>query len=699
MARARPRSAPTAPAAPPAAPPATTLAPGRRRLFLGVTLALPWVLLALVELGLRLGGYGSDHPLFVPYAQRPGYLMVNEWVGRRWFGNGPFTPSVALDFFRAERAPGTFRIVFQGESSAQGFPYGHGGAPSRMLEQRLQATFPDREIEVVNTALTAVNSHTLLDLADEIVAQRPDAVMIYTGHNEWYGAFGAGSTRTLGGRPALVRAYLALRELRLVQLLGAALARGDATDDAAAGAAPEEAPRTVMQLMAGEQQVPLGSRVYEQGLAQFRGNLDALLGRYQARGIPVYIGTIASNERDQPPFVSVHGAGVDTVAWRRRLDGARSAFPHGGVREAAEALAAAVRLDPGAAEGHWALGRVREALGDTAGARAAYRAAKERDALRFRAPEAINAIIREVAARRGATVVESQQALERASPGGVVGRTLMLEHLHPNLDGYFVIADAFYEALRRRGAVGPWSAPVPAARARQEVPVTAVDSLTGLLRADRLTSGWPFQPRGTSRPAIVDTLQPRDTIEALAVGVIRRTIAWPEAMERLRAHHERAGEPDQAIRVALAMAHEYRYSAQPYMDAARIATEHRRYDEALRHARRAAAREATPQRLQLVGLLLLRQGDQPGAVRWLERAVQLAPGDRGVAIPLTAARQLPLLERARVETPRDTTALYLLAVGYALTQQHEKARDALADLRRLSPAHAGARDLLEKLPP
>ena len=58
------------------------------------------------------------------------------------------------------------------------------------LEERLQATFPGREIEVINTALTAVNSYTLLDQADEIAGQRPDAVLIYTGHNEYYGALG-----------------------------------------------------------------------------------------------------------------------------------------------------------------------------------------------------------------------------------------------------------------------------------------------------------------------------------------------------------------------------------------------------------------------------------------------------------------------------------------------------------------------------
>ena len=37
----------------------------------------------------------------------------------------------------------------QGGSAAAGWPYSYGGAFSRMLEQRLAQTFPDRDVEVV----------------------------------------------------------------------------------------------------------------------------------------------------------------------------------------------------------------------------------------------------------------------------------------------------------------------------------------------------------------------------------------------------------------------------------------------------------------------------------------------------------------------------------------------------------------------
>jgi hypothetical protein len=207
----------SAPPAPPPPPPASR--PARRRVLLALTLALPWALLGAAEVALRVAGVGRRPPLFVSYAEAPGWLMTNPDFARRYFAGSTFVPTPHVDFFRADKIKGTYRVFFQGESSAAGFPYGHGAAPSRILHARLAAAFPWQRVEVVNTAFTAVSSYTLLDQADEILAQRPDAVLIYAGHNEWYGQLGAASATGAGRPPALVRAYLAVQRSRLGYLL------------------------------------------------------------------------------------------------------------------------------------------------------------------------------------------------------------------------------------------------------------------------------------------------------------------------------------------------------------------------------------------------------------------------------------------------------------------------------------------------
>ncbi|GAC1647568.1 MAG: hypothetical protein NVS4B3_01800 [Gemmatimonadaceae bacterium] len=663
---------------------------------MAVTAMFPVFLLLAIEGALRLVGYGDSYPLFVPYPLRPEYLHPNPNIAAHYFPDGTITPRPQLDFFRAAKQPGTFRIVFQGESSAAGFPYRHGGAPSRMLEQRLQATFPNRSIEVVNTALTAINSYTLLDFADEIIDQHPDAVLIYTGHNEYYGVFGVGSTRSVGGQRSLIKAYLLLSRLRLTQLLQAALTAG-----AHRIARPDTARQagTVMEMLAAEQRIVFGSAAYQEGLNQFRANLRDLLARYQRHGIPVLIGTVASNERDQTPFIGGTTTPVDSAAWGRSYRAGLAAMEQGDLRAADRFLLAATRLDSLAADAFYALGKLADASGEVARERSYYRLAKERDQLRFRAPEAMNDIIREEAHRAGARVVETQRALEEAAPNGVIGGTLMLEHVHPNIEGYFLIADAFYQAMRQMQMIGSWEHAVVATVARRDVPITAVDSLAALFRTDRLRSGWPFQPSGRRLTPVVDTLHPRDSVEVLAQELARGTLVWPDAMEQLRRYYERTGDYDQAIRVARAMAQEYRYAAQPYLDAARVAIIQRRYEEALGFARLASGREESASSVQLIGLLLLRLRNQPGALPYLQRSVELAPNDQRMHLVLTAAAALPEFERARARSPHDTAVLLNLAGVYAVTQQFERTKEILSEVRAVDPRNGSARKLLQNLPP
>ena len=671
------------------------LTPRRRVLFTAFALALPWVLLLFLEIGLRMGGYGSSYPLFVPHAAQPEYLVANPRVARRYFGAGPFTPTPELDFFRATKQPGTFRIFMQGGSSAQGFPYGHGGAPSRMLEQRLQATYPDREIEVVNTALTAVNSHTLLDQADEIIAQQPDAVLIYAGHNEYYGALGVGSTRSLGRWRPLVKTYLMIRHVRTAQLVD------DLANRALRAVQPPStrgAPRTVMQLMAGDLQIPYGSARYRQGLEQFRANIRELLARYNEREIPVFIGTVASNERDQPPLIGGLAPGTDSTIWERSYRSGVDAVQRGDTAAALRALGETLRLDSTAAAVHFAFGRLHDLRGDSAAAQASYRLAKDFDQLRFRAPEAINLIIREEAARHGAMVVETHVALQQRSPGGVIDGTLMLEHLHPNLDGYFVIAGAFHDALQQRGTRGLSVETAPREPTRADIPVTSVDSLVGVLRTDRLVSSWPFRPKGAERTPIVDTLRPVSQAQRLAQAVVVGNLPWPEATERLRVASEKTGDYDESLRAARALAFEYSYSAEPYMDAARVALLQDRHDDALEYVTVANRRRETASSAHLAGLLMLRQGRHAAALPYLQRAATLAPGDEQIGLSYRAAAAIPRLERSLAAAPRDTSLLYDLGGAYALTQQYEKSREVLTTLTRVAPAHAGARSLIARLP-
>jgi len=572
---------------PPATPGPPATSPARRRAFVLITLLAPLLLFAAAETGLRLAGVGELEPLFVPVESAPGYLQPNPAAVQRFFPDPRRAPAVSIDttWFPATKAPGTLRIFVQGESSAAGFPYGRFGSPGALLQQRLQRAYPDRNVEVINTGMAAVTSFVLLDFADEIIAQHPDAVVIYTGHNEYLGIGGVGSTFAAARSPAVARGIATLRRLHLYR----ALERGIGSLGTG-GDSPDRTDGTLMSRVAAERSIPLGSPLYERGLEQFHGNLERLLAKYRVAGIPVFIGTLASNERDQPPFASGDG------------DSAQQRFE---------------------------LARTLDAAGDYAAARVEYLAAKDRDELRFRAAEAMNDVIREVAAAGGATVVDVQAALAAASRDGIIGADLMLEHLHPNVEGYFRLASAYFPYIA--GWAGAPTITVDEATARREIPITEVERLHGEYRVAMLKNDWPFvaERRPTNLPP------PANRIEEITQAWLAGRLDWLRAMQEALAWYQQQGNDLEAARVAANLADAVINDAE------------------LQHA---------------AGRLLLKAGEPARGQHYLQRAVRLDATRAEYRLSLAQSQfmqgrvqdSIATLEAALGKFPDDTRVQYWL---------------------------------------
>ena len=556
---------------------------------------VPLLLFGAAELALRAAGIGALEPLFVPVPEAPGYLQPNPAVVQRFFPDPRDAPDVSIDttWFPAQKAPGALRIFVQGESSAAGFPYGRFASPAALLQQRLQRAYPDREVEVIGTGMAAVTSYVLLDVADEIIAMQPDAVVIYTGHNEYLGIGGVGSSLVSARSPAIARTVAQLRRLHLYRALERRLSSLRPARDPLGSARGG----TLMARVAAERSIRLGSPLYERGVQQFRGNLDRLLAKYQRAGVPVFVGTLASNERDQPPLAVLAGVATDPAG-----------TPRG--QGAASALA---RFEEG---------RRLEEAGETAAARDAYRAARDLDELRFRAPGNFNALIREVAAGRGARVVDVEAALAADSPGGIIGSSLMLEHVHPNVEGYFRLASAFFPVIVQWA--GTASVAVDDNMARRESPVTEVDRLQGEYRVALLRNDWPFVPerRPTEIPA------PTTPIEEITQRWFVGQISWAQAMKEALVEYQRVGNVPEAARVAVNLAEAFVTSADAQHKAAVLLMRTGDADRALRLTERATRLDPDKVELQLsLAQAQFMLGRPQDSIATLEAILQRQPGE------------------------------------------------------------------------
>jgi len=185
----------------------------------GITLAL---VAGVMEMALRISGYGYS-PHFARRVTLPNGEKI--WRENRWCTAPFFSPALVrrpLPFRLTEKkAPGTYRIFVLGSSAAMGDP-----EPSfsfaRILESMLRSAYPGTRFEVVNAAITAINSHIVRGIAEDCARLEPDLFIVYEGHNEVIGPFGpAGVFTSFLRHESLIRAVIWLKGTRTGQLISA----------------------------------------------------------------------------------------------------------------------------------------------------------------------------------------------------------------------------------------------------------------------------------------------------------------------------------------------------------------------------------------------------------------------------------------------------------------------------------------------
>ena len=199
--------------------------------------------------------------------------------------------------------------------------------------------------------------------------------------------------------------------------------------------------------------------------------------------------------------------------------------------------------------------------------------------LPFRAPETFNRLIRQLAATYGATLVDVQQHLADASPGGILGDELFLEHVHPNAEGYFLLANAFYLALKRAGEIGDWSRARGRAEAQRDMPITAIDRILADHAIRELQSNFPF----TDTRQQVKFPPPRNEIERLAQRRHRDELDWLESMESLLQIYLHSGSTEEAAVVARLAARVHPFSSGPNLSAGILFMKLQQYHRARRY--------------------------------------------------------------------------------------------------------------------
>jgi hypothetical protein len=162
----------------------------------------------------------------------------------------------------------------------------------------------------------------------------------------------------------------------------------------------------MMAKVISESDIPVDSDIYHHGIEQYRSNMSDIVTRFDNNGVPVFLGTVASNLKDQAPL-------SDNPEVLALYEQAQATYEEGLVDEAFTLFVQA----------------------------------KELDGTRFRAPEEMNRILATITQETSAELVPIQAVLRNASTKKIEDASLFIDHLHPNDRGHKIMANSFFEAI------------------------------------------------------------------------------------------------------------------------------------------------------------------------------------------------------------------------------------------------------------
>lgn len=433
---------------------------GRRRrwLFRIAAVLIGLAPLVMFELAVRLAAprptEAVDFDPVVDLSQlRP--LFVHDRQTDRWR-----IPPERMNFFRPasfpdEKPSETRRVFVLGGSTVQGRPYATETSFATWLRLRLEACRPETNFEVINCGGVSYAAYRVAEILREVLGHQPDAIVLYTGHNEFL------EDRTY----AHVRSLTPLRRwtsrvsshLRSVRWLKHKLSNP-----------PSDRTKLPWEVDARLDHVAGLDRYHRdpewrRGVeAHFDLALRRMVGLTQDAGVPLILCVPAGELVQTPPFKIETAPQLSTAqrqsfqqAWRTVRD---TTANHS---ERLAACRQTLQIDPAHAGVHYVTGQLLLRDDRLDPAIEHLTAARDHDVCPLRATSPIVESVRKIAAQHDLPLVDTIDLLDRTGleesplPDGVADPESFIDHVHPTIAGHQRIAAALAEEFEKLGWISP----------------------------------------------------------------------------------------------------------------------------------------------------------------------------------------------------------------------------------------------------
>ena len=415
----------------------TQLSPLKRNVFVLICVLSPLVLLIVLEIVLRFFSLGGYEPVLKEIEQTPrGKLVATDQAGVDgfFFANPDLPGAINHNFFHYPRPTNTVRIALMGGSAIKGYPQSINFCASAFLHEMLEDCWPGREVEIINMGTTAVASFPVRGMLKQLIAYDPDLVVVYSGHNEFFGAYGVASKNFAGTSPWTLKLQYHARGLALVQGMSKMVQR-----------LREPMNKSLMEEMVGMDYVAPDSWRRQAAARVLYTHISDMIRLCSLRDIPVIVCTLPVNERDLAPIGSDPvQPELDQELSRLRLT--MKARP----AEAAAEFEELLQRWPDHAFANYLYANALFLGEDYVSAQKHYIRARDLDPMPWRAPTLSQEAIRQAAEEGGAQLCDVEAAFRKVSPGGSIGWELMDDHVHLSIEGQALLARTLVQTLTNR---------------------------------------------------------------------------------------------------------------------------------------------------------------------------------------------------------------------------------------------------------
>ena len=424
---------------------------------------LPFVLL---EAGLRVTGKpvvndSTDDDPVVDLHQLKPLFRLNEQTGEYQI------PESRRNFFQpasfaAQKDSNTKRVFVLGGSTVQGRPYAPETSFSTWLQLQLQAADASRKYEVVNCGGVSYASYRVARILDEVLGYQPDAIVLYTGHNEFLEDRSYAEVRNFSPtRIWISRIGASLHTVRWLQR---------ALFDHQRALLPMEVDATLDHV--GGLEKYHRDDEWRAGIQQhFDWTVGRMAARTQRQGVPLILCTPASDLVGTPPLKTEMLKSLresDLFAFERSWQAARD--PKLDPQQRLDAAQRCLQIDDRHAGAQFVAGRLLYEQGDRSAAKRHLTTVRDFDVCPLRATSEMIHSVRIVAEQYQLPLVDTIDLLDRRTydgqriPDQIPDPESFIDHVHPTIAGHQVIGAALAEQFVRLG----WINESPEARRRYE---------------------------------------------------------------------------------------------------------------------------------------------------------------------------------------------------------------------------------------